>query len=272
MRPLSSGRRMFYLGRVMSSRRRNRQYQEAPPAISNAHYDTGGNLIGGYAPDGTAIGSKRELQSRGRPIGRRAYQQTPMQPQQQPQAPVDPTRTARPAQGAGELQGRQQLFKDMETAGFENLDGSMRERARKLGVDDTAFNTAATRLRTNETYTPKKQAPPAGGGTPPAGGTPPPGSAAPQASQTNSKNPLMPNYKPSMIDGLPASDAIDVARIDADSAVGAARIDAAAPKPGRELAQHNVQTMGMRGALDDFKKRKDAREFKTPPALAGGNY
>lgn len=258
MRPLSSGRRMFYLGRVMSSRRRNRQYQEAPPAISNAHYDTGGNLIGGYAPDGTAIGSKRELQSRGRPIGRRAYQQTPMQPQQQPQAPADPTRTARPAQGAGELQGRQQLFKDMETAGFENLDGSMRERARKLGVDDTAFNNAATRLRTNETYTPKKQAPPAAGGTPPAGG-----GAAPNAKPEQSHNPMMPNLKPSMINGMPASDAIDVAREDADSAVSAARIDAAAPKPGRELAQHNVEEMGLDGAIEDFKRRR--RRYHTPP-------
>jgi hypothetical protein len=93
---------------------------------------------------------------------------------------------------------RQALFSEMEKAGSAGISTGMRERARKLGVDDTAFNTAAQRIRTNEAFTPGQAS---------ATATPPPSVATPASSRAASRSPgpagmsaplQVPRYRSSM--------------------------------------------------------------------------
>jgi hypothetical protein len=124
---------------TMPSRRINARLISDPATtagLRGIHRDMDGTIIGGMTPDGRALGNKR----RGQGLGWKA-------------APnVDPANNQRQL-GAANLQQRQRLFKDMETAGFGNLTDAMRKRARALGVSDDDFNSAASRIRTNSAYT-----------------------------------------------------------------------------------------------------------------------
>jgi hypothetical protein len=105
--------------------------------MRGVHRDMRGNVIGGYTAEGQAMGSRDRGQS---------WQQR-----------ANGTTTA--ATGSL-LQARQNLYKEMGTAGSGNLTPAMRTKAQSLGVSDSAFNAAAGRLKANEAVTPARQTAP----------------------------------------------------------------------------------------------------------------
>lgn len=89
---------------------------------------------------------------------------------------------------------RQGLFSEMEKAGSAGITTGMRERARKLGVDDTSFNAAAGRIRTNEAFTPGAQAPMQGSALQPTPVSSPSAGTSPTALRQR-----VPRYQSSMV-------------------------------------------------------------------------
>lgn len=107
------------------------------------HRDMDGTVIGGYAPDGTPLGNKRG-QGGGASFSREMRQPP-----------------SKPAANAYDLNARQNLYKSMEQAGPEGISNEMRTKARSLGVNDEAFNGAASRIRANSAYSPQPTTAPA---------------------------------------------------------------------------------------------------------------
>lgn len=145
--------------------RRSRRYQDPPPlpptsqdgaqyaGMRRTHRDTSGNVIGGYTPDGQALGSKQRQGRAG--FGYRTEVETPgldrlaaMQPGAR-KKPFDAGNGITEAATGDLLTKRQALFASMEKAGANGLTDEMRQQARALQVTDSGFNQAAERIKRN---------------------------------------------------------------------------------------------------------------------------
>lgn len=135
-----------------------RQYATAEQAagMTGLHRDTRGNIIGGYAADGTPIGSRSKQPATSATPRLDAGVQTPRLNSNPTVATQRPSRfrsyqglgdgaTKGAASGSPLLRQRQKLFDDMQKAG-PDLGGDLAERAKSLGVADSTFRTVAQRI------------------------------------------------------------------------------------------------------------------------------
>lgn len=124
-----------------------RQYKDAPAKLTGVQKNLSGSVIGGYE-NGIGFGTRQTPQASNRPSVGAGGAAEP-----QPNTAVPTMNRTAPASGQTLIE-RQRLFKDMESAGSDNISQDMRERARKLGVSDAGFNQAASRIKENSAYSP----------------------------------------------------------------------------------------------------------------------
>lgn len=133
----------------------SKRYDDATAAgLTSIHRNSSGAPMGGYAPDGTPVGTKRRAWQP--PLGQRTGNvQTPgldrykaMQPGAN-YRPVNPYTDKTQAASGNVLNARQNLYSEMEKAGPGGINPEMRKKARSWGVTDSGFNMAAQRIKDN---------------------------------------------------------------------------------------------------------------------------
>jgi hypothetical protein len=253
--------------------------------MRGVHRGMSGNVIGGYTAEGQALGTKATQGGGLMGSGGTGLRQRPESPQMGQWGGT-------PAATGNQLNARQNLFKSMETAGAKGLTPEMRASARRLGVSDDSFNSAAGRIAANDAVTPRPQPNPNPNPNP-----------NPAPNPNPNPNPTPPatgmRTRAGKIDGKPAAEVISAARAGASEAVGGeifapyplvkpAGSNPAAPQPetsdltesANRISSAGVAAKNIVGDISQAnpsfattplarKFRDNAQAFKPPSMVAG---
>ena len=208
--------------------------------------------------------------TRGRPISGRWDSGKPWTPGKTAEGG---TTASAPVPDAVNVNGRQNLYKRIMAGG--QLTPAMREEGKRLGVIDDQFNAAAEQAKTNARYTPAAKSQGWASTATGAAATP----AQPAATKpTAPAPPTVPGLTPQITTSTgpgnaPVVNGRAINRLTGKPMGWVPGDDTPAPRYGKDIANANIASKGVAGAIADYQNRsnQDASQKMTAKLNATGN-
>ncbi len=171
------------------------------------------------------------------------------------------------------INGRQNLYKRIMAGG--QLTPAMREEGKRLGVTDDQFNAAAEQAKTNARYTPAAQSPAPRSQDWASTAT---GAAATPAATKPTAPPATPGLTPQITTSTgpgnaPVVNGRAINRLTGKPMGWLPSDDTPTPRYGKDVANANIASKGLNGAIADYQNRtnQDAAQKMTAQLNATGN-